>query len=585
MAALAVASLGWAACGPNGSSADYEPGEGGDRRTGASFATRSPVPATNGIAATSQPLATQTAIEVLREGGTAVDAAIAANAVLGLVEPTMSGVGGDLYALVWDPERDTLYGLNASGRSPSDLSYEEMRAELDRLGVDRIPRWGPLSVSVPGAVDGWFELHDRFGELPVGELLDPAIRYAREGFPVTQIIAHDWERNRVRFLEERRELIPEVANFRETFLIDGEAPDHGDVFRNPDLARTYERIAERGRSAFYEGAVADSIHRYMDRVGGHLTREDLRTHTSTWVDPVSTSYRGYRVWELPPNGQGIAALQMLNILEGYDVREMGHNSADYIHTHVEAKKLAFADRARYYADPEFADVPVEGLLSEQYAAERRKLIDAERAMETVAPGDPRLDGGDTVYLTVADDRGMMVSLIQSNYWEMGSGLVPDGLGFMLQDRGALFTMEEGHANVYEPGKRPFHTIIPAFVTRDDRPFLSFGVMGGAMQPQGHVQILSNIIDFGMNVQEAGDAARYRHTGSSSPRGAEMSDGGTLYLETGVSPSVVAGLRDRGHTIEVGPSYFGGYQGIRWDPDREVYVAGSEMRKDGHAAGF
>ena len=572
-------------CGSETPAPTYEPGEGGDRRTGAPFATRSPVPARNGIAATSQPLATQTALHVLREGGTAVDAAIAANAVLGLVEPTMSGVGGDLYAIVWDPEQDSLYGLNASGRSPSGLSYREMEEELDSLEVDRIPRWGPLSVSVPGAVDGWFELHERFGTIPISEILDPAIRYAREGFPVTQIIAHDWERNRVRFLEEQRHLIPEVTNFRETFLIDGEAPDHGDVFRNPDLARTYERIASGGREAFYGGAIADTIHRYMERVGGYLTRDDLTAHTSTWVEPVSTTYRGYRVWELPPNGQGIAALQMLNVLEGFDLAAMGHNSADYIHHHVEAKKLAFADRAKFYADPQFADVPIRGLISKEYAERRREEIDPDRAMQTDAPGNPRLEGGDTVYLTVADENGMMVSLIQSNYWEMGSGLVPDGLGFMLQDRGALFSMEEGHANVYEPGKRPFHTIIPAFVTREGRPYMSFGVMGGAMQPQGHVQILCNIIDFGMNVQEAGDAARYRHTGSSSPRGATMSEGGTLYLERGVEPAVVRDLQERGHAIEVGPSYFGGYQGIRWHAEREIYVAGSEMRKDGHAGGY
>ncbi len=562
---------------------------GGDRLMGRPFATRSPVVAQRGMAATSQPLASQTAVDILKKGGSAVDAAIAANAALGLMEPTGNGLGGDLFAIVWDPEADSVYGLNASGRSSQALTYEAMQRELGALGRDEIPLWGPLPVSVPGAVDGWFMLHERFGKLPMDEVLAPAIRYAEEGFPVSQVIAYYWQMNLERFQEEQG-LIPAFENARATFFIeDGDslrAPQEGELFRNPDLARTLRLLAENGRDAFYRGAIADTIDAFMREIGGYLSKGDLAAHEGEWVKPISTTYRSAEVYELPPNGQGLAALQMLNILEAYNLDSLGHNTADYLHLHAEAKKLAFEDRARFYADPAFYDAPIERLLSKDYAAGRRDLIRPGQALQQIETvSAERLDGGDTIYLTVADSSGMMVSLIQSNYVGMGSGLVPPGLGFMLQDRGALFTMEKGHANAYAPGKRPFHTIIPAFATKDGQPFLSFGVMGGAMQPQGHVQVLCNILDFGMNVQEAGDAARYRHTGSSQPTGGTMTDGGTLFLESGIPGEVAEALRRRGHEAAYRVGGFGGYQAIRYDAERGVYFGASEMRKDGHVAGY
>jgi len=563
---------------------------GGDRLTGADFA-RSPVIAQHGMAATSQPLASQIAVDVLQGGGSAVDAAIAANAALGLMEPTGNGIGGDLYAIVYDPETDSLYGLNASGRSPRGLSYDEMQQELGER--DQIPLLGHLPVSVPGTVSGWYKLHERFGSQSMADNLAPTIRYAREGFPVSQVIAYYWQGN----VDAFREADLPDDNWRETYLIEGEdgtmrAPREGEIFRNPDLANTLATIAEGGRDAFYEGEIAQTIADYAERTGGYLRMEDFRQHTANWVDPVSVTYRGVEVFELPPNGQGIAALQMLQILEGFDVADMGYNSADYLHVQAEAKKLVFEDRARFYADPAFADVPVQELLSDEYADQRRAMIEMDEVLSAPPHGDPRaaamserLDEGDTIYLTVADSTGMMVSLIQSNYAGMGSGLVPDGLGFMLQDRGALFTMEEGHPNVYAPGKRPFHTIIPAFAMKDGEPFLSFGVMGGGMQPQGHVQVLSNIVDFGMNVQEAGDAARYRHYGSSSPTGEAMEGRGTLRLESGVPQEVVEVLKGRGHAVDVGAGGYGGYQAIMWDPEEGVYWGGTEMRKDGTVVGY
>jgi gamma-glutamyltranspeptidase/glutathione hydrolase len=481
---------------------------GGDRLTGEDFA-RSPVVAEHGIAATSQPLASQIAVDVLQDGGSAVDAAIAANAALGLMEPTGNGIGGDLFAIVYDPATDSVYGLNASGRSPQGLSYEGMRQELgDR---EQIPLLGPLPVSVPGTVSGWYALHEEFGQRPMEQNLAPTIRYAREGFPVSQVIAYYWEAN----VESFREADLPDDNWRDTYLVEGDdgemrAPAEGEIFRNPDLANTLETIAEGGRDAFYEGEIAETIDRYMQRIGGPLRYEDLAAHTADWVDPVSVDYRGVEVYELPPNGQGIAALQMLQILEGYDLGEMGHNSADYLHVQAETKKLVFEDRARFYADPAFADVPVDRLVSEAYADERRQLIEMDGVLSEPSHGDPRsaetsaamrerLDHGNTIYLTVADSSGMMVSLIQSNYAGMGSGLVPDDLGFMLQDRGALFTMEKGHPNVYEPGKRPFHTIIPAFATKDGEPFLSFGVMGGAKAVRVMVMLRQAVAEFRKSV--------------------------------------------------------------------------------------
>ena len=565
------------------SSATAQSGRG-DREVGLSLASRSPVLATNGIAATSHPLASQVAIDILKKGGSAVDAAIAANAALGLMEPTGCGLGGDLFAIVWDPETRKLHGLNASGRSPMGLSLADIRQKVKEMGLENIPMRGSYSVSVPGAVDGWFELHDQFGDLEMDEILAPAIGYARDGFPVTQMIASYWKSGTAAFAEAQ-DMIEELDNFRQTQLIDGKPPVEGQIFKNPDLAATYEKIAAGGREAFYEGELADVMDAYMRRIGGPLRKADFEAHTSEWIDPVSVNYRGYDVYELPPPGQGIAALQMLNILEGFDVAAMGHNSADYLHVQTEAKKLAFEDRARFYADTDFYDVPLDGLLSKEYAARRRAMIKMDQALREIEHGDPKLLNGDTIYLTVADKDGMMVSLIQSNFLGLGSGLVPDGLGFMFQDRGALFTLEDGHPNVYAPGKRPFHTIIPAFVMKDGEPFMSFGVMGGPMQPQGHAQVLMNMVDFGMNIQEAGDAARYQHLGSSQPTGQKMTDGGVLTLESGVSGDVQRELVRRGHTVQPGACCFGGYQAIMWDVKNGVYHGATEMRKDGMVVGY
>jgi gamma-glutamyltranspeptidase/glutathione hydrolase len=545
-----------------------------DRVTGAPFATRSEVIAPHGMAATSHPLATQIALDILRRGGSAVDAAIAANAALGLMEPTGNGIGGDLFAIVWDADTQKLYGLNASGRSPQGLSREWF---IDN-GHTSIPPFGPLPVSVPGTVDGWFELHGRFGKLPMKEILQPTIDYARNGHPVHETIAFYWSLS----IEARAEF----PGFVEQMTIDGRAPEKGELWKNPNLANTLERLANEGRDVFYEGDIARTIGDYMQANGGFLSYEDMAAHASEWVEPVSVNYRGYDVWELPPNGQGIAALQMLNILERHDVASMGFGSADYIHLFLEAKKLAFEDRARFYADPAWMDVSVARLLSDDYAAERDALIDMQKAGDTYPHGDPEaLREGDTIYLTTADRDGSMVSLIQSNYRGMGSGMTPPGLGFVLHDRGELFSLQEGHPNAFAPGKRPFHTIIPAFITKDGKPWISFGVMGGDMQPQGHVQIVVNLVDFGMGLQEAGDAPRVYHYGSSEPTGEAMADGGIASLESGIDHAVVRDLVLRGHTIqaEVGP--FGGYQAIMKHPEFGTWFGASESRKDGQAAGY
>ena len=546
---------------------------GYDRVTGRPHASRSEVIAPHGMAATSQPLATQVALDILKAGGSAVDAAIAANAMLGLVEPTGCGIGGDLFAIVWDADKRDLAGLNASGRSPQAMTLDYFR---DR-DIDAIPKFGPLPVSVPGAVDGWFELHGRYGRLKMAELLAPAIRYAREGFPVSEVVAH--------YLARNRDRIGHYPGFAETFMLGGDVPKKGEVFRNPRLADTYEAIADGGRDAFYKGDIARAIDSYMTEQGGLLTYDDLAAHRSEWVEPVSTNYRGWDVYELPPNGQGIAALQILNILEGFDIASMGFGSAAYIHTLVEAKKLAFEDRAKFYADMDFADVPVERLVSKEYADERRRLIDPQRASRSLPPGDARLEQGDTIYLTVADADGNMVSLIQSNYRGMGSGMTPGELGFVLQNRAELFALDEDHANVVAGGKRPFHTIIPAFVMEDGEPLMSFGVMGGAMQPQGHAQIIINMLDFGMNLQEAGDAARVNHQGSSEPTGTTMTDGGVVHLESGFSAETRRELERRGHALGRSDGSFGGYQAIMFDTEQGVYYGASEVRKDGQAAGY
>ena len=542
-----------------------------DRITGENFASRSEVIAQNGMAATSHPLATQVALDILKQGGSAVDAAIAANAMLGLVEPTGCGIGGDLFAIVWGAETEQLYGLNASGRSPKSLT----RDYFIENGYDMIPQRGPLPVSVPGTVDGWFELHGKFGVLDMEDILAPAIHYAREGHPVAELIAY--------YLGRSAPILSRYPNFTETYMPGGRMPEKGEIFRNPDLADTYEKIAAGGRDEFYKGDIARTIADYMQKHGGFLSYEDLAAHTSEWVDPVSTNYRGYDIWQLPPNGQGIAGLQILNIMEGYDLKSMGFGSAEYIHHFVEAKKLAFEDRAYYYADPDFNDIPVDRLISKEYADERRKLIDPERSARRYDHGTP--DPQNTIYLTTADKDGNMVSLIQSNYRGMGSGMTPYGLGFVLQNRGEGFNLEEGYFNTYEPGKRPFHTIIPGFMTKDGEPYISFGVMGGGMQPQGHAQVVMNLIDFGMNLQEAGDAPRIRHGGSSQPTGEEMTGGGTVYLETGFAWEEIRSLIQKGHTIQWNLGGFGGYQAIKYDSENGVYYGASEFRKDGQAAGY
>jgi gamma-glutamyltranspeptidase/glutathione hydrolase len=542
-----------------------------DRVTGRDFATRSEVIARSGMVATSHPLATQAALDILKKGGNAIDAAITANSVLGVVEPTGSGIGGDLFAIIWSAEKGKLYGLNASGRSPRSLKLEYFKEN----GFEFIPSYGPLPVSVPGCVDGWYEMHDMFGRLPMRELLQPAIKYARDGFPVTEVIAY--------YLDKGTAILKEYPNIKEVYMPNGKAPAKGEIFKNPLLANTLEKIVNGGRNEFYRGSIARDIDAFMKKQKGFLTFDDMSRHHSEWVEPVSTSYRGFDVWELPPNGQGIAALQMLNILEGYDIESMGFGSAEYIHVFTEAKKLAFEDRAKYYSDPVFSETPVAQLISKKYASERRKLINPEKASKVYGAG--RIEAGNTIYLTVADKYGNMVSLIQSNYRGMGSGMCPTGLGFILQDRGEMFTLEEGHNNMYAPGKRPFHTIIPAFITRNGKPWISFGVMGGDMQPQGHVQIVVNLIDFKMNLQEAGDAPRIHHIGSSEPTGQQMTDGGILLLENGFRWEVIQKLINMGHTVQWDLGGYGGYQAIMRDDKNNVLFGASESRKDGQAAGY
>ena len=577
-----------------------------DRITGKPFATRSEVLARHGMVCTSVPAATQVGLDILKRGGNAVDAAIAANATLGLMEPVSNGIGGDLFAIVYSAKENKLYGINGSGRSPLGLSYEQMKAELDKLHRKTIPPRGMLPISVPGTVDAWNELHKKFGKLKLSDDLAPAVKYAEEGFPVTELIAFYWH-----FGPEVYKDLP--GGFLETYTLDGKGrtPAKGDIFKNPALAKTLRLIGEKGRDAFYKGEIADKIDKFMRENGGFLRKADFEKHTSTWVDPVSTNYRGYDVFELPPNGQGIATLQILNILEGFDLKSMGRNSAETLHAMIEAKKIAWADRAKFYADPEFAKIPLAGLLSKEYAAERRKLIDPGHAAKAVEAGVPPANGaesqatreplqdsaatpkrspvddGDTIYMCTADDEGNMVSLIQSNYRGMGSGIVVPGLGFMFQDRGELFSMEPGHANVYAPGKRPFHTIIPGFVMKDGKPWEAFGVMGGGMQPQGHVQVLTNQIDFGLNAQEAGDASRWQHEGDNEPTGEKMEKGGYVEVESGIPYEIVRELEKRGHEVRFDVGGYGGYQAIKVElhDGQRVYVGASESRKDGQAAGY
>ena len=542
-----------------------------DRITGELFSTRSEVIASNGMVATSHPLASQVGIDILKNGGNAIDAAIAANAAIGLMEPTGNGIGGDLFAIIWIEKEKKLYGLNASGRSPSDLDLDFFKTN----NYSSIPAYGPLPVSVPGCVDGWFELNERFGSMKMSDILKPAIDYAENGFPVTELVSY--------YMELASNNFYNYPNFKETYFINGASPKKGELFKNLDLANTLKIISNEGRKGFYEGEIANIISTFIQEQGGFLSYEDLKNHRSEWVEPVSTNYRGYDIWELPPNGQGIAALQILNLLEGFDIKSMGFGSAEYIHHLVEAKKIAFADRAKYYADTDFNQIPTQYLISKEYSDKRRSEINPDQAAESVTAAN--LENGDTIYLTTADSSGNMVSLIQSNYRGMGSGMVPPGLGFMLQDRGELFSLEEGHFNVYEPNKRPFHTIIPAFITKDNKPYVSFGLMGGAMQPQGHAQIVINLIDFGMNLQEAGDAPRIRHQSDEQPTGGFMNNGGELALEQGFDFKEIRKLIKKGHKIIYDLGSFGGYQAIKIDYENKIYYGASESRKDGSAIGY
>jgi len=542
---------------------------GYDRITGEAFASRSEVIGQNGMVATSHPLATQIGLDILKKGGTAIDAAIAANIALGLMEPTGNGIGGDLFAIIWDAKTKQLHGLNASGPAPKNISIDYLKSQ----NLNKIPSYGPLPVTVPGAVDGWVKLHEKFGNQEFKTLFQPTIDYAINGFPVTETIAYYLERSAGRYIE--------YPNFSELWLKDGKTPVKGEIFKNPQLAKTLQTIADKGRAGFYEGDIAQTMADFIQSEGGFLSYEDLSSFHSEWTPPVSTNYRGYDVWELPPSGQGIAALQILNILEDFDIKKMGLYSPEYIHLFTEAKKLAFADRAKYYADPSFSDIPVQELISKDYAKERAKNINFTEAAMTDEPGI--LKNGDTIYLTAADQYGNMISLIQSNYRGMGSGMTPPGLGFMLQDRGELFSLDPSHKNALVGGKRPFHTIIPAFVTKNGKPFMSFGVMGGATQPQAHAQIVINMVDFGMNLQEAGDAPRIVHSGSSQPTDEVMLDGGSLSLEKGFGSKIEDELIKLGHKIQYEKGIFGGYQAIMLKDN--VYFGASESRKDGQAAGY
>ncbi|MFO0802058.1 MAG: gamma-glutamyltransferase [Gemmataceae bacterium] len=535
-------------------------------------AGRSVTVAENGIVATSHPLAAQIGLDILKQGGSAVDAAIATSAAMGLMEPMSCGIGGDLFAIVWDAKTQKLYGLNANGRAPGKASV----AFFKEKNLAEIPTQGPLSWSVPGCVDGWFELHAKFGRTHMEDLLAPSIQYAEKGVPVPEVIAGYW----------RGAEIATDDDFKQVYLIDGKAPRMGEVFKNPALGKTYQKIATGGRDAFYKGEIAEKLVAFSEKKGGLFSADDLAKHTSEWIDPVKTSYRGHDVYELPPPGQGIAALQMLNLLEPHDIKKLGPASPDYWHLLIEAKKLAYADRAKFYTDPLFNKVPVQSLISKEYAAERIKLFDPAKARTEVPAGDAKLGKADTIYLTVVDKDRNCVSLIQSNYFGFGSKLASPDLGFAIQNRGTLFALDENHANVLKPGKRPFHTIIPAMALKDGKPWFTFGVMGGDMQPQGHVQVLVNLIDFGMNVQAAGEAPRVEHVGSATPTGKPAAaDGGTVNAEAGIPDDVVKELIRRGHEVKRVAVNGGGYQGVLIDPKTGVLHGGTEARKDGAAVGY
>ncbi len=557
----------------------------GDRPSGASFATRSPALGLNGAAGTAHPLATQTAIAMLKRGGSAVDAAIAANAVLGFVEPVSSGLGGDCFAFVWDPKAGKLAGMASSGRSPKALTLETVRA---RAVDGHIPALGAVSVSTPGCLGGWWALHERYGKLKWAELFEPAIYACENGDPTPQIIGFYLKRNMAIFIRLKSQ-IEEIDNAVHTYMPNGKAPNEYDVRRNPDLAHTYRMIAAGGRDAFYDGPIAKTIDAYFKRIGGWLSAEDLREHQAEWVEPLVTNYRGVDVYGMPANTQGLATLQMLNIIENFDLRGFGFQSPQSLHVQTEAKRLAYEDRARYYADPHFAKIPIEWLKSKEYAQDRAKLIRLDRINPHVYPGQAPSQG-DTTYFTTADKDGMMVSIIQSNFRGMGSGLVADGLGFMFQDRGQLFSLQDGHPNIYAPGKRPFQTIIPGFAARDGKPWMSFGVMGGDMQPQGQTQIILNRVDYGLDVQAAADSPRWHHEGSSQSMGEDppgLGPLGVLHLEAGIPPETRKALIELGWPMGPSDGGFGRYECIelRMEGEDRVYAAGSEMRADAVALAY
>jgi gamma-glutamyltranspeptidase/glutathione hydrolase len=557
----------------------------GDRPSGASFASRSAAMGLSGAAGTAHPLATLTAIEILKKGGSAIDASIAANAVLGFVEPTSSGIGGDCYAMIWDPKLSKVVGLAGSGRSPKSLTLETARS---RAKNGALPALGAVTVSTPGALDAWWTLHQRYGKLKWAELFEPAIHYCETGSPTPQIIGYYIKRNLAAFIRPGSG-VEETANAAHTYAPNGKAPNEGDIRRNPDLAHTYRLIAEGGRDAFYDGPIARTIDAYFKRIGGWLSAEDLRDQHAEWGDPLVTNYRGVDVYGMAANTQGLATLQLLNIAENFDLRGMGFQSPQSLHVQIEAKRLAYEDRARYYADPHFAKIPYDFLNSKEYAKERAKLIHLDSILTPVHPGQAP-SHGDTTYFTVADKDGIMISQIQSNFRGMGSGLVADGLGFMFQDRGQLFSLQDGHPNIYAPGKRPFQTIIPGFATKDGKPWMSFGVMGGDMQPQGQAQIIINRVDYGLDIQAAGDSPRWHHEGSSQSMGEDapgMGPLGVLHLEAGVPESTRQALIALGWPMGRSDGGFGRYECIehRMDGADRVYSAASEMRADGCALAY
>lgn len=534
----------------------------------------------SGAAGTAHPLATLAAIETLKRGGSAVDGAIAANACLGFLEPVSSGIGGDCFAMIWDPKQSKVVSLAGSGRSPKSLTLETVRS---RAKNGAIPPLGAVAVSTPGALDAWWTMHQRYGKLKWAELFAPAIDLCEHGAPVPQIIGFYIKRNMAIFVRPGSG-VEETANAMHTYAPSGRAPEEGDVFRNPDLARTYRMIAEGGRDAYYDGPIAKTIDAYFKRIGGWLSAEDLREQHAEWLEPLVASYRGVDVYGMAANTQGLATLQMLNIIENFDLREMGFQSPESLQIQIEAKRLAYEDRARYYADPHFSKIPIEWLKSKEYAAERAKLIHPDKILTPVYPGQAP-SNGDTTYFTVADADGMMVSQIQSNFRGMGSGLVADGLGFMFQDRGQLFSLQDGHPNIYAPGKRPFQTIIPGFAVRKGEPWMSFGVMGGDMQPQGQSQIIINRVDYGLDVQAAGDSPRWHHEGSSQSMGEDrpgLGPLGILRLEAGVPEATRKALVALGWPMGQSDGGYGRYHSIehRMSGSDRVYSVASEMRADG-----